>query len=260
MNQENLNTLKERVKNTGFTVESLENELKEKMESQEPKFRIKYPQKVGNDEVEATLNFRKSDQNDNYYFNNYEVAVKAENSTAAAVTQTFYVGKDNNYTLDEAYNLLSHRFVNKDLVNQVGENYNAWTKLDFKETEANGNYKMKYFGEKWGYDLEKALAKYPAIKELVNEADKTKLMESLKKGNRQEVTLVQDGLEKVGYVVANAYGRSVSVTDENLNRVRMSKAEGQSEGKGKKENQKENATDDSTKKNQKNSKRHGQHV
>jgi hypothetical protein len=116
---------------------------------------------------------------------------------------------------------------------------------------------MKYFGEKYGFNLDKALEKYPTIKDLANDADKAKLVDSLKKGNIAVVTLDQNGEEKKGLVVANAYSRSVTVTDENANRIRMGKSEGQSEEQGKKENQKENINEDAT---QKNTRRRGQHV
>ncbi len=265
MNQQNFDILKERIKNTGFP-ESLEKELKAKMETGEPKIQVKYPTKIGTDEIEATLNFRKSEQNDNYYFNNYQVAMKQENSTTGALKQTFYVGRDNNYAFDEAYNLLNHRFVNKDLVNEVGEKYNGWSRLNFKETDVNGNYKIQSYGQGWRFDLQKALEKFPVIKELSNETDKAKLMDSLKKGNRQEVTLAQDGVEKVGYVITNPYRKVIIVTDENNQRLSMTQTAGQSESQGEnksqgeKENQKQN-TEGTTQKNKpRNNKRHRQGI
>jgi hypothetical protein len=272
MKQENYDYLKQQVKNAGFG-EALDNPLKEKMESNEPKFQLKHDQQFGKDAVEATLNFRKADQNDNYYFNSYEVAIKKdpENLKKPTPKQTFYVGKDNNFSLDEAYNLLNNRFVNKDLVNQKGEAYNGWVKLNFKDTEVNGNYKMQHYTDKWQFNLETALDKYPMIKELSkdlnNGADRANLIESLKKGNRPEITLVQDGAEKKGFVEANPYLRSVRVTDENNNKVSLAKKEGnsqsenqdQSQSKGEIQKQQNNNADDAQK-NEKKNKRHHQGV
>jgi hypothetical protein len=238
MKQENLDYLMKQVKAAGLG-EDLAGPLKEKMESNEAKFELKQPVKIGSDEVDTTSYFRKSATNDNYYFNSYEVALKQEQGKPET-KQTFYVGRENNYTVEESNNLLNHRFVNKDLVNEKGEGYNSWVKIDFKETLASGNYKMKYFGEKWGFDLEKALEKRPEIKELANEASKAELIASLKKGNKQEITLVRDGEEKKGFVAANAYGRSVTVTDENNQLVRTVQVakEGQSQTPDQKPGQK----------------------
>jgi hypothetical protein len=134
MKQENFDYLKEQVKSAGFG-EGWENDLKQKMESNEPTFQLKKPFEFGEDKVEATLNFRRSDQNDNYYFNSYEVAVKQdEGSKKPAPKQTFYIGRNNNFNLEEARNLLNNRFVNKDLVTREGDQYNGWVKLNFKQT------------------------------------------------------------------------------------------------------------------------------
>lgn len=255
MKQENYDYLKSQVRNAGFG-DQLDNELKTKMESNEPMIKLQHKQDIGADKVEATLNFRKSEQSDTYYFNNYEVKLTPPDAKQPVPKQTFYVGKDNNYSLEEAYNLLSHRFVNKDLVNATGENYNAWVKLNFKETDNAGNFKLQYFGEKWGFDLQKALDKFPLIKELGNETDKANLMASLKKGNVQEVTLVMDGKESKGQVVANAYARSVNVSDENGQRIRIqSKKQGEHEGKGEEQKNSEKQNN-----NERKSKKQGQGV
>ena len=70
----------------------------------------------------------------------------------------------------------------------------------------------------YGFDLEKALAKYP-IKELTGEEDKTRLMESLQKGNRQAVTFSKDGAEQKMFIEANPRFKSINVYDSHLQRV-----------------------------------------
>jgi hypothetical protein len=52
-------------------------------------------------------------------------------------------------------------------VNQEGHEYQAWVKLNFKNTMNNGNYEMKQYHTNYGFDLEKTLGHYP-IKELAN--------------------------------------------------------------------------------------------
>jgi hypothetical protein len=158
--------------------------------------------------------------------------------------QTFYIGKGNNITLKEAYNLMSGRAVNKDLTTKEGQVYNAWLQMDFKHTDSNGNHKLKQFHQNYGFNLEQVLAKYP-IKELVSEQDKSRLLESLQKGNRQSVTFIQDSKEQKHFVEANPRFKSITVYDSNMQRLgsRQSKDEKQAPGESntiKQEPKKEN--------------------
>src|SRR5439155_6097299 len=125
--------------------------------------------------------------------------------------------KINNITLKEAYNLMSGRAVNKDLTNKEGQVYNAWIQMNFKETDRNGNYLLKHFHTNYGFDLEKELAKHP-IKELTNEQDKIRLLESLQKGNRQSATLLQEGKEQKVFIEASPQFKSINVYDHNMHR------------------------------------------
>ena len=53
------------------------------------------------------------------------------------------------------------RFVNKDLANKEGQIYNAWIQMDFKQSDDNGNFKLKQYHQNYGYDLEAVLSKVP---------------------------------------------------------------------------------------------------
>ena len=101
---------------------------------------------------------------------------------------------------------------------------------------------MKQFSEKYGFELEKALAKHP-IKELGNDTDKTRLFESLQKGNRQAVTFVQDGAEQKRFIEANPQFKSVAVYDERQQRIRSTQTEkqGQGESQSKQKSEKQDA-------------------
>ncbi len=228
MNQKNFEYLRDQVKYTGFG-EELENQLKEKMQKQSPEFTLSHNAKFNNDTVASTLHFKKSDQSDMYFFNSYDLKLK--NGNATDMEQTFYINKGNNITLKEAFNLMEGRAVNKDLSNKEGQAYNAWVQMDFKETDKNGNYKMQQFHQNYGFDLEKALAKHP-IKDLNNSQDKSRLIESLQKGNRQSVTFIQNGNEQKYFVEANPQFKTVNVYDSNMKRLdsRQSKDEKQSQG------------------------------
>ena len=216
MNQKNFEYLKDQVKYTGFG-DALENELKEKLGQRSREFQLCHDVKIGNDIVVATLNFKKSEQSDMYFFNSYNIVLKKDNSRDL-MKQTFYINKGNNITLKEAYNLMDGRSVNKDLTNKEGQVYNAWVQLDFRDTDKNGNYQVKQYHTNYGYDMTKELAKHP-IKELTNEQGKTRLMESLERGNRQSVTFIEKGSENKMFIEANPQFKTLNVYDNNMQRV-----------------------------------------
>lgn len=238
MNQKNFDYLKDQVKFTGFG-DAIENELKEKMQKQTPEFQILHRAKFGIDTADTTLHFKKSDQSDMYFFNRYNLSLKQEQNNDA-VEQTFYINKGNNITLKEAYNLMSGRSINKDLTNKDGQMYNAWMQMDFKETDASGNYKMKHYHQNYGYDLEKVLGNHP-IKELTNEQDKTRLIDSLNKGNRQSVTFIENGNEQKHFIEANPKFKSINVYDGNMQRVVNKQSKGEREHQGETNNVKQEA-------------------
>lgn len=229
MNEKNYDYLKDQLKYTGFG-EGLQNDLKEKMEKQTPEFQLNHSQKFGKDEVSATLHFKKSNDSEMYFFNKYDAAIKPEKE-ADAIQQTFYINKESNITLKEAYNLMSGRAVNKDLTTKEGQKYNAWVQMDFKETDNNGNFKMKQFHQNYGYNIEQALAKLP-IKEMASDTDKAALIQSLEKGNRQAVTFVQEGKEQRHFIEANPQYKNITVYDGNMQRVVNSQAQKEKESKG----------------------------
>lgn len=243
MNQKNFEYLRDQIKYTGFG-EGLENDLKKKIQEGNPEFKLAYETKYGNDTVNATLNFSQSKQSDMYFFNSYQVNVQKENS-AEAMEQTFYINKGNNITLKESYNLMEGRSVNKDLTNKEGQVYNAWIQMDFKQSDDNGNFKLKHYHQNYGYDLEAVLSKHP-IRELSNEEYKANLMDSLKKGNLQSATFQTNGADQKQYIEANPQFKTINIYDGSMQRVdnRQSKKEQQSEGQsqsvkqdGKKEKQ-----------------------
>lgn len=232
MNEKNFEYLKDQVKYSGFG-EGLEVELKEKMKEQQPDFKLNHQAKYGDTTANVTLNFKKSEQSDMYFFNSYKMDLSKEN-TKESLEQTFYINKGNNITMKEAYNLMEGRAVNKDLTNKEGQSYNAWIQMDFKEADANGNFKLNHYHQNYGYDLEVTLSKHP-IKELEHPKYKDDLMDSVKKGNRQSVTFLKDGNEVKQYVEANPQFKTINVYDGNMQRIdnRQSKEEKHSESETK---------------------------
>ncbi len=242
MNEKNFEYLRDQVKYTGFG-EGLESELKEKMQQQEPSFSLSHNAHYGTDTATATLNFKKSDQSDMYFFNSYKVDLQKDNSKES-LEQTFYINKGSNITMKEAYNLMEGRAVNKDLTSKEGQVYNSWVQMDFKEADSNGNFKLNQYHQNYGYDLEAALSKHP-IKELDTAKFKEDLMDSLKKGNVQSVTFMKDGQEVKHYIEANPQFKTINAYDGNLKRIdnRQTNDEKQSEGQNtsmKQENKRQN--------------------
>ncbi|MGS2760955.1 sensor histidine kinase [Sinomicrobium sp. M5D2P9] len=217
MNQENLSFLQEQVMYAGFG-DTLDKALHDKIAQQPETFSLDYQTTYGKDIVEAQLNFSQSKREDSdmYFFNSYMVNLKSEGKED--MKQQFYINPGNNITLKEAYNLMCGRSVNKNLRNKEGEAYNTWVQMDFNQANDKGNYQLKYYNEKYGFDLDAALQKYP-IRELEREDYKANLVESLKKGNPASATLVREGQEdqKV-YVVANPRFKSVALFDYNQDR------------------------------------------
>ncbi|RUT68521.1 hypothetical protein D0817_20550 [Flavobacterium cupreum] len=246
MNEKNFEYLRDQVKYTGFG-DALETELKEKMQKEESNFTLNYTAKYGTDTANATLNFKKSDQSDMYFFNSYKVELQKENSKEA-LEQTFYINKGSNITMKEAYNLMEGRSINKDLINKEGEQYNSWIQMDFKQTDTNGNFKLNQYHQNYGYDLEAALSKHP-IKELETPKYKEDLMNSIKKGNLQSATFLIDGKEIKQHIDASPQFKTINIYDGNMQRIdnRHSKQEQQSEGEQTSEKQgskKQNQTTD----------------
>ena len=214
MNTQNLDYLKDNLKYLGFS-EKLNPELEKNIQQGLPEFSLKMQNDYGKDKLEAQLHFKKSDQSEMYFFNRYDAKLTTE---AGSQNQMFYIQKGNGVTMKEAYNLLSGRAVNKDLVNKEGQFYNAWMQVNFKENETNGNFKIRQYHQNYGFDLEKSLAAHP-IKELTNEQSKERLMESLQRGNRQAVTFVKEGVEQKHFIEANPQFKSITVYDSNMQRV-----------------------------------------
>jgi len=68
-------------------------------------------------------------------------------------------------TAQQSYQLLSGRSVKKDFVNTEGRTESTWLKMDFNDTDANGNYRIRQLAPGYSFDLREALLKFP-LKEL----------------------------------------------------------------------------------------------
>jgi hypothetical protein len=215
MNQENLKYLSDNLKYMGFG-EVLNLFLEKRMSEGKNDFTLAYVNHFGNKDFKATLNFRKSDTTDMYFFNNYRATL--EKSNGDKVDQTFYLNKGKGITVKEAFNLLDGRAVHKELLNKEGESYKAWLQLDFGNKDKHDNFEVKQYHENYGYDLKAAVSRY-AIAEL-NDPEKAKVLyQSLEKGNVQAVTIEKDGNSQRMFLEADPQFKKVTLYDGNMKMV-----------------------------------------
>ncbi|HET9056408.1 MAG TPA: hypothetical protein VFN30_06115 [Chitinophagaceae bacterium] len=215
MNSENLQYLTDNIKYMGFG-ETLKAELERNMGEGKGEFQLHFKAEINKKPFEATLNFRKSDSTDMYFFNNYNASL--EKSNGEKNEQTFYLNKGKGVTAKEAYNLLDGRAVHKDLTTKEGQPYKAWIQLDFENKDKNNNFEVKQFHENYGYDLKAAVKKF-AVAEL-NDPEKAKaLMQSLEKGNVQSVTIEKDGNSHKMFMEADPQYKKVTMYDSNMKMV-----------------------------------------
>src|SRR5690606_6128272 len=217
MNVKNLEYLKESLKYLGFG-DKLNADLEKNIKDQTAEFKLQLRGEFTRDgqkgRVDYALDFKKSDQTDMYFLNRYNATLKHDDPEKDR-SQTFYISRNAGITAKEAYNLLSGRAVNKDLINKEGQPYNAWLQLDFNEKDKNDNHKVKQFHQGYGYDLDAVVNRYP-IKELGNAEEKVKLLKSLEKGNLQPVTFVTEGREEKMYVSANPQYKTLDLYDSKM--------------------------------------------
>ncbi len=214
MNQDNLKYLMDNIKYMGFG-EKLNTELEQKMQEGKTDFQLTASVEFNKKSFEATLNFRKSDSTDMYFFNNYNASLTKNNGDT--VEHTFYLNKGKGVTAKEAFNMLDGRAVHKDLVTKDGAEYKAWLQLDF-ENKTDKGFEVKQFHENYGYDLKDAVSKF-AVAELSDPDKEKALMTSLQKGNVQSVTIEKDGESHKMFMEANPQYKNVTLYDSNMKMV-----------------------------------------
>ena len=78
MNNENLQYLTDNIKYMGFG-KGLKTELEKNMSEGKAEFQLQHKAEINKKPFEATLNFRKSDTTDMYFFNNYHASLEKSN-------------------------------------------------------------------------------------------------------------------------------------------------------------------------------------
>jgi len=207
-----LNYLRDDLKYLGFGDNALLNQqLEEQTERAAEGFELYTDAYFDEDtKLEVKLYFRHSDKENRYFFNKYDALLIYPEEQARNRAQTFYVFLGKGVTFKESFNLLQGRSVYKNMISLEGEKYKAWIRLDFGEKDLHDNYKIKQYGLRYGYDLEKVLEKYP-IRELQEEKTKAELYRSLQRGNRQSVTFDKPAKSEKMYIEANPMFKTINI-------------------------------------------------
>lgn len=211
MNKQNFEYLQAQLTYTGFG-QGLTQQLQTGMQKQLPEFTLQHRTVFAGEQITSALHFRKSNQSGLYFFNSY-LATLHSRQEQEKLNQRFYIQSQGSITLKEAFNLLQGRAVAKQLLNAQGEQYTAWVQLDFKETDRSGNFKLRRFGQDHGYDLAAQLSKLP-LKELAHPDTKANLLDSLRKGNRQQVTWIDGQTEHKLFLEASPQFKAVIAYDQ----------------------------------------------
>lgn len=206
MNTENLNYLQKQLLNLGFG-EKLNEELEKNIKSGKKEFTLTTDQEYNKQNVDYTLHYKAGDNNEMYFFNKYDAALRDKE-----MQQTFYINKGSGITAKESYNLMEGRAVHKQLENLEGEKYNAWIVIDKENKTENGNFKLRPFTDGWNYKPERAINKLDIVG-IGEDGAREKLMKSLEKGNRHQVTAIKDGREVKLYLEANPAEHRVNLTN-----------------------------------------------
>ena len=215
MNKENFDFLTDNIKYACFS-EKLKADLEKAMREGKPEFRLLFSTEFSKKPFEATLNFRKSDSGDMYFFNSYRASVQRNDGTKPE--QTFYLNKGKGITAKEAFNLLDGRAVHKDLVTKEGQPYKAWLQLDFEHRDKRNNFEVKQYHEAYGFDLKAAVAKF-AVSDLADPEREKKLMDSLQKGNVHSITIEKDGNSRSMFIEADPQFKKMTLYDANMKMV-----------------------------------------
>jgi hypothetical protein len=211
MNEQNLHFLKENIKYLGFG-DKLYPELEKNLDAGKPGFALSISTVLNNENIGATLYFRKSDNSDVYFLNRYEALLQKVGDQIKS--QTFFLDNGKGVTWKEAYNLLEGRSVLKELSTKEGQKYQAWQKLDFSQRDEKGNHKVQHFHTNYGYNLEAAIKNLPLA--AMSEERETQIFKSLQKGNIQMVSILDHNEEKKMYIAANPQFKTLDMFDGNM--------------------------------------------
>lgn len=159
--------------------------------------------------MDQQLSFVK-DVNGYYKFEGYNAVLHNESKPNES-REHFFMADENAFTATESYNLLAGRALEKE---------GHWVQFDLNDKDAAGNYRLKEFHADYGYDLEKILSKLP-LKELISKIQAEELLNGLKQGSLEPVTIHKSDAEHKFYIEANPHFKTVNFYDRNLKKINL---------------------------------------
>ncbi|UPZ36472.1 hypothetical protein MUB18_20515 [Sphingobacterium sp. PCS056] len=201
--------LLDQISHLGFKVpaEKIDSHLK----NGTPQFNIEISTYVNeNERLDHKLKFEK-DNTGQYQFEGHRTALINNNKPAEIREHFFSVDNSKNIRESEAYHLLSGRAIKKG---------DSWLQLDLNDVNTKGEYRVKEFGNMYGYDLDKVLNELP-IKDGLHHTEREDIKAALKRGGRQEVSFLKDGNEKRFYIEANPQFKTLNIYDEHSKKITL---------------------------------------
>lgn len=194
----------------------------------DPSFTIQhtYSNSTGK-KVDFELSFSK-DQKGLYHFDKYSAMLTPGSRPDQARKQTFSVDADNSITAMQAANLLAGRVVQQQYTNVVGARQGVWLQLDFNDRDSQGNFKLKQFHS--DMDIEKTLQELP-FREKMNTQAMDKLLQGLRNGEPQTITLEKDGVARPVAIAVNPQLKTLDLLNEQGKKVSLAEALGENKEK-----------------------------
>jgi hypothetical protein len=211
MKQENLDFLEKQLTYHGFDKDVRSAVKEELLSAPKPAHDMNFKIKISSwpDKKEIDTNYllhfdRKSDM---VYFNHY---------TAALGDRELKINMrpGQNITVKEAFNLLQGRSVFRpEISSKECEKYSAWLKVDFSQKGENGQPKMNFYNQNYGFDLVAVLEKLK-IKEMNDKKQRLHLIQSLERGNLQSAVMIdKKGNEQKVFIAAEPQFKNVNIYD-----------------------------------------------
>lgn len=211
--EKNFNSINEKVQRIGFP--DLSEKIKNLMGREQENFSLPLSYYINEKEkINHSLCFSKNAEG-HFELDGFKSSLQKNSAPEDSREYFFKNGLENNFRLNEVYNLLSGR--------SVAHNQ-SWFQLDFNDKDASGNYQLKEFRNEYAYDLEKALKAIP-LKEISNPYEMEKLKNTLRQGDRVSAVLIKDRRENQIYIEANPQFKSLNIYDQHFQKVQINSSE-----------------------------------
>lgn len=213
--ERNFNSLNEEVQRIGFP--DLSEKLKNLIGKEQENFNIPLSYCINEKEkITHTLSFSKNAEG-HFELDGFKSSLQNNSRPEDSREYYFKNALENNFKLNEAYNLLSGRSV---------EHNQSWFQLDFNDRDASGSYHLKEFRNEYAYDLEKTLKAIP-LKEISSQYEMEKLKNALRQGDSVSAVLIKNGRENQIYIEANPQFRSLNIYDQHFRKIQKASSKNQ---------------------------------